>query len=86
MWPMAPESGERQVDPPDWQAINEELRERYEAVARRAFEEHVLAILKRTAPIAEEGHRRIYGRDETVLFRDAELVRSYPNTAVEIRM
>jgi hypothetical protein len=68
------------------EAVNAEMAERYNAVHRRAFEEHVLALLSRSAPIYEEGFKEIHGQEPSPTFRSAELIGSYPNTTITIRM
>jgi hypothetical protein len=76
-------------DPKESQAERQERlarwEERFEAVERRAFENHVLELVRASAPLEEEAYLEVAGREHNPLIRGAELIGEYPDTKIAIR-
>jgi hypothetical protein len=65
---------------------HEEAKALYDAVARRALEEHVLALIVGWGRAEDELERQHHGREPLVAFRSAEIVGEPPDTAIKLRM
>lgn len=70
----------------DWAALNAQSEQEGDAVRRRAFEEHIVYLLRNLRPIGEKYHLKHYGEEENPKFLSAEIEGSYPDTQIVIRM
>ncbi|HWM55883.1 MAG TPA: hypothetical protein VNO20_10895 [Solirubrobacterales bacterium] len=59
---------------------------KFAAISRRAFECHVLELIRGNGPIQDALYREDHGHSPGVIFRNAELVGEYPKVRVRIYM
>jgi hypothetical protein len=64
------------------QKMNARLKEQYDEIAHRAFEKHVLEIVRAWAPIEERAYREHTGSSMGAIVKNAELRGEYPNTVI----
>jgi hypothetical protein len=56
----------------------------FAAVARRAFELHVLHLVQGYGPLQDASYRNMHGGSRGTIFLRAELVNQYPQTRVKV--
>lgn len=60
-------------------------REAFRDIERREFERYVFEVVRQSAAEEERLYRETEGKELTVLVRSVELVREYPETAIQFR-